>query len=311
MALIQTRNRVALLKKETVYGTDAVPAAANAILLMNTQITPTADKLDRSVDRPYFGGDPFVLVGKRVELSAECDILGAPTVGTAAPLGQLYKICGHNETLTAGPPADTTYAPISQNFDSASVYFYWGGVLCKMTGVRGSLDFDFSIKQYAKGTVKLTGQFSVPTDAALPTGINWTPFQTPAAIEAQVWQVLVGAQNVCAQSLTLSSNTKVGLIECSNAREVVISDRKPSGSLKVFKDQTLATWNPWAIADAQNIVTLTNTITKGAGLNVSLPIRAQLEYPKPIDIDGVAGYEIPFVAVPSGAGGDEYSLKFT
>lgn len=311
MAMIPTQNRVALLKKEVTYGTDSTPAATNAILLMDSVINTTADKLERNVDQPFFGGDPFVLVGKKVELTATCDIIGAATAGTAAPLGQLYKICGHSETLTVGPPADTTYKPISTGFDSATVYFYWGGILCKMLGVRGSLDFDFSIKQYAKGSVKLTGIFSIPADAALPTGIDWSAFQTPAAVESATWDVTVGAQSVCAQSLTLASNTKVDIIECSNSFEVVISDRKPTGVLTVYKDQTLAVWNPWSVADTQAIVTLTNTITKTAGLNVTMPIRAQIEYPETVDLDGVAGYKIAFTAVPSGAGGDEYSLKFT
>lgn len=309
MAMRSATDRVALLGIEASYNTPATITAASAILLMDATVQTVADKLERNIDMPHFGGDPFVLVGKRVTLSATVDLLGHGTPGTAAPLGALYRICGHSETLVLTTSA--TYAPISKAIASATVDFYWAGVLFRMTGVRGSLDMAFNIKDYAKGTVNLTGILTLPADGEPPAGISWTTFQTPAPIEADTWEVVVGGVNVCAQQLSLSQNATVNLVECSEGREVMITDRKPTGTLRVFKDATLATWNPWSIANGQTVVTLTNTIVKSAGLNVSVPIRAQLEYPKPTDIDGLAGYEIPFTAIPTGAGGDEYSLIFT
>lgn len=311
MALRSYTDRVALLTMETTYGTAANPVAADAILLMNAEIQPAADKLEREVDKPYFGGDPFVLVGKRITMTADCDILGpaAAAIGEAAPLGGLYRVCGHAEVLDAG--TSTSYNPISKDFESATVDFYWAGIRFRMLGVRGSVDFDFSIKNFARGSVTLTGLLTVPQDGEAPAGINWDSFQVPSAIETETWEVIVDGVNVCAQQLTLAQNADVAVIECSESREVMITDRKPTGTLRVYKDATLAIWNPFQIADEQQIIVLENTITKSAGLNVSMPIRAQLEYPRPVDIEGNAGFEIPFSAVPSGAGGDEYSLEFT
>lgn len=309
MALRSATDRVLLIGIESAYGTPATITATDAILMMNTQVSTEADKLERALDRPYFGGNPFVLVGKRITLSGECDLIGHAYPGTAAPLGVLYKVCGHSETLTAG--VDAVYAPISKTFSSATVDFYWAGVKFRMTGVRGSIDFDFSIKGYAKGTISLTGLLTAPTDGEAPGGIDWSAFQTPLPIETESWEVVVGGVNVCAQQLTLSAGATVNLVECSEGREVVIANRAPSGTLRVLKDATLATWNPWAIAEAQNVVTLANSITGTAGKELTMPIRAQLEYPKPVDIDGMAGFEIAFTAVPSGAGGDEYSLTYT
>ena len=415
MALRSTKDRVALLKIESTYGDDAGPLAAQAILLMNSSISPLSDKLERQTDRPFFGGDPFVLINERIELEAECDLIGSATPGTAAPLGALYRTCGHSETLvavavaapgtltpststsggtlaaatyyyvmtainavgetiasaeasqattgasstvtlawsavsgatgyklyratatgnetylttlgavttytdtgaitpgTAVPPvANTTvgaaYRPISSNFASAMVYFYQSGILFAMTGVRGYIDFNLSINSYAKGKIKLTGLLTQPADGEAPAGIDFTAFQTPAAIQTETWEVVCGGVNVCAKALTLSCNSDVKIQECSEAREVTIADRKPTGTLRVLKDSDLATWDPFAIAKQQQVVTLISRITKSSGLNVDIPIRAQLEYPKPTDIDGVMGYEINFTAVPSGAGGDEYAL---
>jgi hypothetical protein len=301
-------DRVCLLNIETVYGTATALAAAQAILLMEAEIQPVADKLERNVDLPYFGGDPFVLVGKRITLTAKCDLLGHATPGTAAPLGKLYRACAHAETLVpVGPPISVVYNPISNGFESACLDFYWAGIRFRMLGARGSLDMDFSIKQYAQGTVNLTGILVIPEDGEAPTPISWTAFQTPAAIETETWQVTVNSVNVCAQSLSLQQNATVNLIECSEGREVNITDRKPSGTLRVYKDELLSVWNPWSIADAQQIIVLQNSITKGAGLNVAVDMRVQLEYPKPTDIDGIAGFEIPFTCIPN-AGDDEYTI---
>lgn len=311
MAMRSAEDRVALLALEPTYAAGATITAANAILLQGSSIETLADKLERPIDMPHFGGDPFVMVGKRVVLSATVDLLGAATPGTAAPLGLLYRICGHSQVLNAEPPADTTYAPISKGVASGQLDFYWAGVRFRMLGVRGSIDMEFSIKNFAKGTVQLTGILTMPTDAEPPAGIDWTAFQAPPAIETETWEVMVGATNVCAQQLNLRQGATVNLIECSEGREVMITDRKPTGSLRVFKDALLSVWNPWSIADSHAIVTISNEITKAAGLNISVPIRAQLEYPKPTDIEGQAGFEIPFTAVPSGAGGDEYSIVFS
>lgn len=302
-------DRCALLAIEVTYGVAPALAAANAILLRNSQIQPAADKLERNNDKPYFSGNPFVMVGKRVTLTGETDILGAAIAGNAAPLGALYRTCGHAEVLDAGVSA--TYSPISRNFASASIDFFIGGIKFRMLGVRGSIDQDYTVKQYAKGTVNLTGLLTIPTDAEAPAGIDWTAFQTPAAIETETWEVTVGGVNVCAQQLTLQANATVTVIECSEGREVAITNRTPGGVLRVWKDSTLATWNPWSIAETQAIVPILQTITATGGRSVEVPIRAQLELPRPVEIEGQLGYEIPYTAVATGAGGDEYSITFT
>lgn len=321
MALRSSSDKVGFLSIESTYGTPPTLTAADAILLMEAEITPTADKLERDVNRPYFGGDPFVLVGKKVTLTAKVDLIGAASGTGAAPLGKLYRICGHAEaaqTVVVGPPAlplSEAYTPVSKNYDSATIDFFWAGIKFRMTGCRGTLDMDYSIKQFPQATVNITGLFTIPADGEAYTTIDWTAFKTPAAIESGVWGVVIGPLTgltpvaVCAQSLSVSQNGNINLFECSTNRQVLVTDRKPGGTLKVYKDTTLALWNPWAIADAQNIMLMDCTMTKGVGLNSLLRMRAQLEYPKPVDIDGVAGYEIPFSLVPN-AGGDEYGLYF-
>jgi len=309
MPFRSSTDRVALLNIETTYGVAATMAAANAIRLMDSSIEPVADKLERNLDSPHFGGDPFVLVGKRITLSGTVDVIGSATAGLAAPLGGLYRICGHSEVLT--PATNAVYAPISLGLPSATIDFFMAGIRFRMLGVRGSMSFAFNVKEYAKATVQLTGLLVIPQDGEAPASIDWAAFSTPAAIETETWNVQIAGVPVYARQLSLAQNATLPLIETSENREVVLTDRKPTGTLQVVKNDALATWNPWALANAQSIVVITNAITSTGGRSVSAPIRAQLEYPKPVDIEGVAGFDIAFTAVPSGAGGDEYSLTFT
>lgn len=308
MSFRSNRDRALLINTESTYGTAATMAAANAIVVMNSQVRTIADTLERTIDRPTFGGNPMVLVGKRVELDFEVDLIGAATPGITAPLSAVYRACGHSETLTASTSA--LYAPVSQNQASATIDFYWSGIRFRLLGARGSMDLSFSVKDYAKASVKMIGLLTLPTDAEVPSGTSYTAFQTPAAIETATWLVQVGAYNAHAVSLTLNANATLPLIETSESRQVIWTDRKPAGEMIVVRDAALTTWNPWALADAHSIVNIVNTVTGGAGRNVSVPIRAQLAYPEPTEVDGVAAFRIPFTAIPN-AGDDEYSILLT
>lgn len=308
MAFRSVSDRVILAKVETTYGTAPSMTAAEAILAMNASVRTVADQLAREIDSPYFGGDPFVLVGKRIELDFEVDLLGSSTAGNAAPLSAIYRACGHSETLDAG--VDATYAPVSTGQASATLDLYWAGVRFRLTGARGSMDVTWDIKNYARARIRMIGLLTIPADGEAPSGISLSAFQTPAAIETATWLVTVGAYNAHATQLVLNQNATTPLIETSESRQVVWTDRKPGGNLIVVKDAALATWNPWSIADAHSIVTLTSTLTGGAGKNVTTAIRAQLGYPEPTEVDGVAALNIPFTAIPN-AGDDEYSHVFS
>lgn len=308
MPFRSAKDRVGLAKLESTYGTAPSMAAADAVLLMNASIKTIGDKLERNIDSNFYGGDPFVLVGKRVELDFEVDVLGHATPGTAPPLTAIYQACGWEQTLQAG--VDASFKPKSTAQASATIDFFWAGVRFRMTGVRCSYDFEYAIKTYAKMKVKAVGLLTLPTDQEPPSGISFAAFQTPAAIETPTWLVSIGAYNAHCVSLMLNSNAELPLIETSESRQVVWVDRKPAGELIVVKNDTLATWNPWTIADGHNIVTITNTITGGAGKNLTMPIRAQLGYPEPTEYEGVAALKIPFTALAN-AGDDEFTVTFT
>ncbi len=310
MSIKLFENRAILFKKESTYATDAAPVAGtDALLSFEGSIKVEADKLERKQDLPYFGADPFVLVGKRATVEFSFDMIGAANVGEAAPIAPVLLACAHAETLDEDVSA--TYNPVSSAFASATIYFYHAGILFKVTGARGTAEWDLSIKQFGRGKATFTGIISVASIAeSTPGSLTLTAFQTPVANETETLSVTVGGVAVNATKFTFAQNQDVRMFEGSESREVGVVDRMPSGVLTMFAE-ALATFNPWSIADALTDKEIVVEVDGGAAKTTTLTIpKAQLEYPALTNLDGATGWEIPFVAKP-GSGGDEYSWAFT
>lgn len=310
MAFRSATDTVALLKIETTYGTAPTMAAADAILLMEPQLQIEAQQLERNIAKPFFGGNPFVLVGKVIRLQAMVDLIGSATPGNASPLSALYRVCGHSEVLVPGTSA--TYAPVSTGIASATVDFFWAGERHRMTGARGTMDMTFEIDNYGRAQVVLTGIYQGPIDAAPPAGISFAAFQTPQSIDTPNWSVAVGAYQAHARSLNINQGGQVSRVATSESTQILITGRQSSGQLIAMKDADLSVWNPDSIAEAHTIATIVAAITGSAGRNVSITARCQLGMPnRGSPVEGLAAYQIPLSVIPSGAGGDEYSFTFT
>jgi hypothetical protein len=305
--------RTILVKVEVTYGTDVVPAVGtDAMLTFEGSVAFEADKLERKQDRAFFGGDPFVLVGKRAIVEFDFEMLGHATPGTAAPIGPVLRACGHGQTLSPGVSA--TYAPVSSGFASATIYFWHADRLFEIVGARGTIDWSIGVKGYPKGRAKFVGLIdtSTPTQSS-PGAVTLTAFQVPPVVETETLLVTVGGTTLNAIGVEFSQNADIKIFEGSELREVTQVERMPNGVLRVFDDlASLSTFNPWNIANASTDQAIEVTVSGTAGKIVRLQVPvAQLEYPRVENVDGVIVWAIPFNAKPSGAGNDEYNWRFT
>ena len=311
MAIQLFEKKQLLLKIESVYGTDPTPTgAANSMLTMEGSIKLLADKLDRKLDRDWFGADPFVLVGKRAEVEFEIDLLGHATPGTAAPCAPILRSCGMGETLV--PATSATYKPVSGSFASATIWFYHAGLLYKIVGARGTVSLDLTIKQWPKAKIRYVGLIaaSQPTEAS-PSGVVLTSFQTPLAVETETFSLTVGGTALNATAFMLDQSNELQMYEGSEAREVSIKERMPNGTFTIFQE-VLATFNPWTNANAHTLNDIAVVFNGGAGKIVTINVdRAQFEYPELTDIDGAAGWAIKYNGQPSSSGNDEFEIVFT
>jgi hypothetical protein len=303
--------RACAIKTEVTYGTDPVPTgAANTMQVIEGSVRIVADKVTRNLDRTYLGARPFNLVKRRAEFEGQVELCGAAAPGSGTPLDAILRACSFG--LTSVGATSDTFAPVSGSFSSSAIYFEWAGLLFKITGFRGAIEVSQEIDARTMATVRGMGLIELAnvTEAAI-AGLTYTAFQNPPIVTKDTWALTVGGVAVNATSLRWSQGQAPELFHGSELREVSYTGREITGTLTMFKE-LFATLNPFTQANGETTVAMVSTLTGGAGKNLAMSFPAvQFEYPQPTSINGAAGYEIPFVAIPGASGNDEVSLAFT
>lgn len=321
MGDIVTFDRAALLLKEEVtYGTDPTPTGANdSILISSGRIRFAANKVTRDIDQAYLGARPFVLTGRTAFIEFDLELMGASTVDGSAPISPVLLLLGLAETITptTGP---VDYDPISSAFKSATGYFTIpspnasGGVRHVITGLRGDATLTVAINGYARLRCVLQGDEAILSDNAMPTQ-TLSAFQKPVGVTKGTWQLSVddggGAFNVEGVELSLAFGNRVQLYETSETKCIGITGRDATGFIRIH-DPALTDLNPYALAKDETLCNIVSVVDGGSTKKFTLNIpTAQLEFPERIDIDGASGLRVPFTALPSSAGNDEFNLEFS
>ena len=310
MALL-SRKRLILAKTETTYGTDVTPAGADAVLVRNLDITPMqSDVVSRDLVRPYMGNSDQLIANTRVECSFEVELAGSGTAGTAPRFGALLKACGLSETVVAS--TSVTYAPVSSSFSSATIYYNVDGVLHKITGARGNVEMNCALGQIPVLKFTMTGIYNAPTDTAAPTA-TYTNQATPIIFKngnTSAFQFFSYAG--CLQSVTFNlaaSTVYRELVGCT--KEVLITDRKPAGQVMI-EAPTIAAKDFFSAAAGTATGNLTFLHGTTAGNKVTFTAgQTDIAAPAYSDQDGVQMLTLPYVALPTSAGNDEFTLAFT
>lgn len=311
MALL-TRKRLILVKKEVTYGTDSSPAGTDALLVRNLDITPIeADLVSRDLIRPYLGNSPSLLANTRVSITFQVELAGSGTAGTAPRFGGILQACGLNELVVAS--TSVTYTPTSTtSFASATIYFNNDGVLHKATGCRGTFTLNAAVGEIPTIDFTMTGVYNAPTDTAAPA-VTYSNQASPLVFrQGNTSSFQFFSYAGCLQSVSFDiANSTVyrELVGCT--KEVLITDRKPSGTVMI-EAVPLATKDFFNIAQTETTGNLTFLHGTTAGNRVTFTA-AQCDVSNPSygDQDGIQMLNIPYIAVPTTSGNDEVSLAFT
>jgi hypothetical protein len=306
-----TRKRLILVKKETTYGTDSTPAGTDALLVRNLDITPIeADLVSRDLIRPYLGNSPSLLANSRVSITFQVELAGSGTAGTAPRFGSILQACGMSETIVA--TTSVTYAPVSASFSSATIYFNNDGILHKATGCRGTFTMNAAVGEIPTLDFTMTGVYNAPTDTAAPT-VTYSNQASPLVFkQGNTSSFQFFSYAGCLQSVSFDiANSTVyrELVGCT--KEVLITDRKPSGTVMI-EAVALATKDYFNIAQTETTGNLTFLHGTTAGNRVTFTVsQADISNPSYGDQDGIQMLNIPFIAVPTSSGNDEVSIAFT
>lgn len=307
-----TRKRLILLETESTYGTDPTPTGVDAVLVRDLSITPLqSDTVGRDLVRPYLGASEQLLANTRVQCTFSVELAGSGTAGTAPRYGKALLACGLSETIVAS--TSVTYAPVSASFGSATIYYNIDGVLHKVTGARGTFTINGTVGQIPTIDFTFTGIYNTPTDTALPS-VTYGDQATPVIFKqgnTTGFELLSYAG--CLQSVSFDIGNSLvyrELVGCT--KQVLLTDRAATGSV-TLEAVTMATKNYFTAALTDN--TLGNLLfqhgqTAGNIIDF-VSTRIDIGDVSYGDQDGIHMLTIPYTAVPSTSGNDEFSLVYT
>lgn len=310
MALL-SRKRLILVKTEATYGTDSTPAGTDALLVRNLDITPlSGDVVSRDLIRPYLGNFDQLISLTSVAINFEVELAGSGTAGTAPKFGAILKACAMSETVVSS--TSVTYAPVSSSFSSATIYFNVDGVLHKLTGCRGSMTMSCAVGAIPTLAFNLTGVYNAPTDTAQPA-VTYSAQATPLIFrEGNTSSFSFFSYSGVLQSVDFNlANDLVYRELVGGTKETLITDRKPAGTVMI-EAPTIATKDFFTTALASSTGNLTFLHGTTAGNRVTFTA-SQVDVLNPTyqDQDSIMMLSVPYVALPTTAGNNEFSLAFT
>tara|TARA_R100000458_G_C8267179_1_gene242165 strand:- start:358 stop:1293 length:936 start_codon:yes stop_codon:yes gene_type:complete len=310
MALL-ARKQTLIAKIESSYGSDSSPSAgSNAVLVKELEITPLeVDEVERTLVRGYLGNYETLLGDKRALITFSVEMAGSGAAGTANQgLGVFLKSCGFSETVASG--TSVTYAPVSGSFSSCTIGCNVDGTNHQLTGCRGTFSINASLNEVPTFDFEFTGKFNNPA-AVTQSSLTYQNQADPVLFRSDNTTAFSLMGNSAAlESWSMDLNNEIVMRNLvGGTQEVLITDRKPSGSATI-EAPTLGAFNYWTKATAE--ATGTNTFqhgqTGGNIVTVSAPY-TDMGAPTYGDSDGVVTLEIPFVCTPS-SGNDELSIVF-
>ena len=307
-----TRKRTILIKAETVYGTDAVPTGAtDALTVRSIDVSPIdADLVSRDLIRPYLGNSPQLLTNLKVQCNFEVELAGSGVAGTAPRYGPAMLACGTAATTVAA--TSVTYAPVSASFSSATIYYFADGIRHSVTGWRGTFEIRGDVGQIPTIAFSGTGVYNAPTDTAVGAVTFGGQADPLTFTNGNTTAFSLFSYSGCLSSFSFAIANEIvyrELIGCT--KEILITDRKPAGQVMI-ESVPIATKDYFTAANNSATGNLTFTHGTTAGNRVVFTA-AQVDLTNPTygDSDGVMMLNLPYVALPTTAGNNEFSLALT
>jgi hypothetical protein len=306
-----------LCKIETTEGTDATPSnTTDGVLLLNGSVSTAFDTIERPVDTPYLGNDPISVANTRGLIEGDFEIFSPATPGQVSTGNyvqeSLLLASGMAVTKSASAPKSTTYSPISSAFPSATMYGWIVDKKRALLGSRGNITgLTMKIGDRFKGHLQMQGNYTF-SEVALP---SITTYGTVPAVSTYLNSTLIincAAASITnlstwAKQLSIDFGNTLATAEYTTKKVNRITDRKGTFTLLIART-ALADFNPWAIRDAGQILTLAYKLDEGGTLHTTLNVRGQIENISEQSIDGDSGWQITGRCIPSSAGNDEFSI---
>lgn len=206
----------------------------------------------------------------------------------------------------------TVYTPVSASFASSTIYYNIDGVLHKLTGCRGTFSLNTTVGQIPTIDFTMTGIYNAPTDTAAPS-VTYANQATPVIFKAGnsgAFSLL--SYSGCLQSVTMDiGNTIVyrELVGCT--KQVLLTNRATTGTA-VIEAPTIAQKDYFTAALTDGTLGDLSFVHGTTAGNIVCLSSTQVDIGDPTyqDQDGIHMMSLPYTAIPSTAGNDEFRLVF-
>lgn len=177
---IKWRSKIILLKMEGAYATDPTPATGNGVLMTGVTFRPMeGTDVSRDLEQPFMGAQELIPVGVHCILTGRIELVPSGTAGVAPAWGPVMRVLGCSQTIVTD--TSVTYVPISDNHESAYLYFWIGLTQHKVAGIRGNGVLRWNAQGIPYLEVTLMGLYAGVAEEArvLPT---LTGFKRPRVV---------------------------------------------------------------------------------------------------------------------------------
>jgi len=300
------KKKIILTKIEATYGQDAAPTGAlNAVQAFDVSIKPIeAQNIDREITTETLGSSPTMLVGLHQSVEFSVELAGSGAAGTVPGYSDCLRACALAETINAG---DVQYDPVSENAESATLYFHIDGNLHKLLGARGSVAFEISTQNRPMMKFKFIGLWVDPVAAAMPSG-DFSKFIQPLPVSAANTPTFtIHGHSPKMQSLSIDLGVSNVHRDLVNGASILMTDRASKGSV-VIESPVISVKDFFAMAKAATLdaLQLVHGTTAGNICQIDCP-KVQIMPPDYSDSDGVAMLSMD-LNICRDTGDDEFKL---
>lgn len=241
---------------------------------------------------------------------------GTTKVALVAPMTATFL---PDDTSTYSIDPNVSYRPITTTSGvadtSCTITYNIDGVQHKLLGCRGTATLDATLGEYGTLNFVMTGLYTSPTDTAQST--------YTVAYANQAVPLVYRADNVrgtrffgvagCFMSISLDFGNVVNyreLIGCT--KEVTIPDGQSSGTV-MMEATSIAVFDPFTAALTDGTPGALSSVIYGpAGNRVSIVVpRCDLGQPTYTTQDGYEMLNLPYTAIPSALGNDDFYLVYS
>ena len=232
------------MKVEATYKVNSNPTVDDVILAENVEINPLQMQTDDYTPVSDKFGDGEKIIGS-VWSTVQFDVVVG---GGGTPIGNIAGIPNHDAVLRAGamsrvitPGTIIRYTPIDSGEESLSAVYHIDNARFALLGVRGELEWMMEAGKAPRMRFNGMG-LRVPMTDASPAAYSLPARPRPLAMNNAntAVQIVSGSYNVRCNSLTLRLGNRVEYINRSGQEEIILSDRKSTGTIS-FELPSVAT----------------------------------------------------------------------